>query len=65
MDWNDIKNQSAEELQKAWEQGRAELVDLRFKASGGALKQVHQIAKVRKHLARLLTRLGQLKNSKK
>lgn len=62
MKWNDIKNQSSEELHKAWEQGRAELVDLRFKAASGALKQVHLIAKLRKNMARVLTKLNQIKN---
>ena len=64
MPWKDIKNQSAEELQKAWEQGRAELVDLRFKAASGALKKVHLIAKLRKSLARILTRLNQINQTK-
>ncbi|MEK7125666.1 MAG: 50S ribosomal protein L29 [Patescibacteria group bacterium] len=64
MKWNDIKTQSAEDLQKTLETGRAELVDLRFKASSGALKQVHLIAKVRKNMARVLTKLNQIKTTK-
>lgn len=64
MKWNDIKTQSAEELQKTLESGRAELVDLRFKASSGALKQVHLIAKLRKNMARVLTKLNQIKTTK-
>ncbi|OGY92047.1 MAG: 50S ribosomal protein L29, partial [Candidatus Komeilibacteria bacterium RIFCSPLOWO2_02_FULL_48_11] len=39
-------------------------VDLRFKAATGALKQVHQIKKLRRAITRLITRLAQIKNSK-
>jgi|TARA_B100001971_G_C17696179_1_gene289412 ribosomal protein L29 len=60
MKWLDIKNLGEQEVRKALTQSRSELVDLRFKVSSGALKQVREIRTVKKSIAKLLTRLGQL-----
>lgn len=62
MKWTEIKDKTAAELEELLTASRAEMVNLRFRAGSGALQQVHQIAKSRKTIARLLTKLNQLKN---
>ncbi len=63
MEWRDIQAKSEGELEELLSEMRSKLVDVRFKAATGALKQVHEIEKNRKLIARILTRLHQL-NSK-
>lgn len=58
MEWRDIQAKSKEELEALLSESRAKLVDLRFKAATGALKQVHEIAKTRKIISRTLTQLS-------
>ena len=64
MKWEDIKIKTEDEARQALDETRSQLVDLRFKAATGALKQVHQIKKLRRAITRLITRLAQIKNSK-
>lgn len=65
MKWLDIKNMSHEELKDALTSSKAEIVDLRFKAHSGALKQVHKIKSMRKDIARILTKMNSIKNDSK
>lgn len=65
MKWIEIKEKTEVELEADLEKSQADLVDLRFRVSSGALKQVHQIGKLRKNIARILTRINQLKTTKK
>ncbi len=58
MKWSEIQSMSREAAEKALQEQRAQLVDARFKASAGALKQVHTINVMRKTIARLLTKLA-------
>lgn len=60
MDWRDIQTKSALELEGLLAEMRSKLVDLRFKAATGALKQVHEIAATRKTISRILTQLKTL-----
>ena len=64
MKWEDVKIKTEDEAREALDEARSQLLDLRFKAATGALKQVHQIKKFRQDVARLITRLAQIKNSK-
>ncbi len=65
MDWNDIKNMSEEEIREALDSLKAEIVDLRFKAHSGALKQVHKINIARKNIAMVMTKMKSIKNDSK
>ena len=61
MKWREIEQKSEEDLQKILKESKAELVDLRFKAATGALKQVHKIKQARKKIARIITKLSTIK----
>ncbi len=64
MKWEEIKIKNKAELEQALAAIRSHLVDLRFKAATGALKQVHEIKKARRTAARLMTKLSQIKENK-
>ncbi|MBU2575510.1 50S ribosomal protein L29 [Patescibacteria group bacterium] len=59
MKFIDIKNLSEQELKDMLSKSKSELVDLRFKAHSGTLKQVRQIRSVRGDISRILTLLSQ------
>lgn len=59
MKYIEIKNLSEQELKDALQKAKSELVDLRFKAHSGTLKQVRSIRSVRGDISRILTRLSQ------
>ncbi len=63
MKWADINNMSKEELDENLARLRSELVNLRFKAHSGTLNQVHQIRASRKDIARIQTKLEEIKKS--
>jgi ribosomal protein L29 len=65
MKWIEIKNKSKQELQKDLAHAKTDIVDLRFKAKSGSLKQVHLIGKARKQISHILTRLYQIKHNDK
>ena len=56
----DIKQQSAEELKRLLHEQRAQLIEFRFQAHAGALKQVHRIREARTTVARIMKRLHEL-----
>ena len=58
MEWRDIQAKSAEELVALLPAMRAKLVDLRFRAATGALKQVHEIRATRITISRILTQIN-------
>jgi len=60
MKWAELKNKSKEELLHDLSETRARLVDMRFKAHAGSLKQVHLIRQIKNDASRILTRLSQL-----
>ena len=64
MKWEEIKIKNEDELKQALSTVRSHLVDLRFKAATGALKQVGEIKKARRTVARLMTKLSHFKESK-
>ncbi len=55
MDFAEIKNKSTAELKELVLEWRAKIRNLRFKASSGGLKQVHQISILRHDIAKALT----------
>lgn len=63
MKWSDILPQSKEQLKASASASRGHLVDLRFKAQAGSLKQVHQFKQARKDLSRTLTRMHQIEHT--
>ncbi|MBI2050459.1 MAG: 50S ribosomal protein L29 [Parcubacteria group bacterium] len=60
MKWAELKNKPKEELLHDLSETRARLVDMRFKAHAGSLKQVHLIRQAKSDASRILTRLSQL-----
>lgn len=54
----ELKNKSAEELQKLLRESREELRVFRFDLAAGKVKNVSAIREVRKRIARILTFLG-------
>ncbi|MBI2637126.1 MAG: 50S ribosomal protein L29 [Parcubacteria group bacterium] len=63
MKWPEIRTKPLETLSNDLAAARARLLDLRFKAHSGALKQVHEIRKARKEVCRILTRMHQLRHT--
>jgi len=59
MKYTEIKNLSEHELKDMLTKIKSELVDLRFKAHSGTLKQVRKIRLNRRDISRILTRLSQ------
>lgn len=57
MQWEDLKNKSANELKELLSENRQELQNLYFQAHGRQLKQVHKINSVKKVIARISTLL--------
>ena len=58
MDANELRQKTAEELRRMAEAARAELRDLRFKASLRSLRTVRTLRAKRKELARIMTALA-------
>jgi|TARA_B100001964_G_C13635406_1_gene338177 ribosomal protein L29 len=65
MKWIDIKNKQMDVLEKDLAEARSKIVDFKFKVQSGALKQVHEIGKVKKDIAMILTRMHSLKHNDK
>lgn len=59
IDVTELQQKSEEDVQSLLRDKRALLRSLRFQAHEKQLKQVHQVAEVRKDIARLLTVLRQ------
>ena len=57
MDFADLKIRSREELTVLLDESRAQMHALKIKAVNRQLKQVHQIADLRKTIARILVLL--------
>ncbi len=57
MDFKEIDNKTAAELQRELNDSQEALRDLRFKASNHQLKNVRAIRQAKKHVARLQTSL--------
>lgn len=57
MKFSELKNKSAAELKKELQAAQEQLIELRFKASTRELKNVREIRRVRKMIARLETAL--------
>ena len=51
----ELKNKPVAELEGLLKDGRAELRNLRFDLSAGKLKNITELRKVRKNIARILT----------
>lgn len=58
----DIKDKSETELNKLLREARKELRSLELKAATQELKDVRSIRTLRKHAARLMTRLTEVRN---
>lgn len=57
MEFEDIKNKSAEELKEMLKEKKEELRVLRFKASEQQLKQLHTVKKLKREIAQILSLL--------
>ena len=62
MDWTEIKNANATELQRRLNELREQLRDLRFRVAAGSHKDVRDIRETRQQIARVMTRLKQVTN---
>ena len=58
MEFADLKQKSDKELKEVLNEQRAHLRTLQFKVSERQLKQVHEINKTKKIIARILTALA-------
>jgi len=63
MDFKEIKNKNAEGLHAMFQETKANLGKLRFDLGAKSLKNVSQIGKAKKEVARILTALKQLESS--
>lgn len=64
MDWSEIKQKSAAELERLLQETREHLRDRRFKVAQGQQKDVREIRELKKSVARLLTRIRQAPTKK-
>ncbi|MBI4120436.1 MAG: 50S ribosomal protein L29 [Parcubacteria group bacterium] len=60
----ELKTKSSQELKGLLSQERSKLRDLRFKLSGAQVKNVQETKVVKKNVARILTVVSELKNSR-
>jgi ribosomal protein L29 len=58
MDWKDLKDKKEADLRKLLFTWREKLRDLRFKDSNKQLKNVREIRKIKKNIARVSTLLN-------
>lgn len=58
----ELKQKSKKELQRLWQEDREKLRQLRFDLSAGKVKNVREIRKIKKDIARILTVLCQKDN---
>ncbi|MBU0613750.1 50S ribosomal protein L29 [Patescibacteria group bacterium] len=65
MEYKELKEKSAKELQKILAEERASLYDLRLKLSVNQLKDMSKVKSVKLEIARILTRLGELNREQK
>ena len=65
MDYIEIKNKNAAELQELLKESRVVLGKLRFDLADNSLKDVSRISKTKKEIARILTELNQKIENKK
>ena len=63
MKWQEIKQKSLGELEVLLSQGKREMLDLRFKAATGSLKQVRKIRDLKKTITRVIMQIFRLKSS--
>ena len=61
MEFKDLEKKTEKELQKLLAEERASLYELRTKVAVNQLKDVREIREVRTNIARILTRLQQIK----
>ncbi|MDO8559143.1 MAG: 50S ribosomal protein L29 [bacterium] len=59
MKISELKQKPAEELKKLLQDNRENLRQLKFDLSSGKVKNVREIRKIKKDIARILTRLRQ------
>ncbi len=62
-EFEELKQKTAEELKTLLEEGRDELVKLRFKAHNRELKNWSEISKLKTKVARILTILKNIKKA--
>lgn len=60
MKWEEIKAKTADELKPELALLRSRALETRFRVAGGSSKAVHEIAGLRRTIARVITRLAQL-----
>lgn len=58
----DLNQKSLKELQVLLNQERAKLGELRFKLKNKQLKNVKEIIMIKKNIARILTKINQIRN---
>ena len=58
-----LEKRTVPELNKSLNEKRKEWQDLRFKLTTGRVKDIKQVAKVKKEIARILTTLNQKKHA--
>ncbi len=63
MDWSELQHATPNELQRQLGELRERLRGLRFRLSVGQEKDVREVRDVRRHIARILTKLRQLKTT--
>ena len=61
MEFSDLKNKSRDELVEIHKELKASLMKLNFDLGASRLKDVSQLKKTKKEIARILTALKQLK----
>lgn len=64
MRYQELKERTAKELTALVAEGRTKLHDLRLKRSMNQLKDVRAIREIRKDIARMMTKLSELKTQK-
>ncbi|MBI5466878.1 MAG: 50S ribosomal protein L29 [Candidatus Kerfeldbacteria bacterium] len=64
MDWNELKQKSASELQRLLQTTREQLRDRRFKVAQGQHKDVREVRELKHDIARLMTRIKQVEHQR-
>ncbi len=65
MEMKEFQGKTKEDLEKLLVEARDNLRGLKFKLASNQLKQVHEVSKTKKLIARIKTALGQLEQETK
>ena len=63
MKFKELENKTEKDIQKMLTEAQSRLLELRFKVAANSLKNVREIRKLKKDVARMLTKLSAMQTT--